>query len=595
MRAGLCAALLAALQLLTGGAEIIIQTWLFIGVIALFRAGTGKVGWLKVSAGSVLIVIFAGALAAAQIFPFLELLEHSQRSGQASGGAGAVGALPVVGWMNYLVPLFRFVETPSGVFAQIGQSWTGSYYIGIGVISAALLACFGARDIRALALGALAILAILLAMGSKAYLYDWLAAALPVVGHVRFPVKFVFSANFAILCMAAIGWAWLEKGGTLRPVQPRKALAVGAGLAACMAGIAVYNSLFPIPGVPVSPGNWSALRAMAFLGAFVALTIAISGRWPRWGARARILTMLLLWADVLTHAPDLAPTVPAGILAPGQAREFFDWGNELRPGTTRAMLSPEALLKLLSSSKADLPLDTTARRLALLMNYNLLDNAAKVDGFYSMDLAAYLEVFKHLYFTTNSMDGLRRFLAISHVSNPSNILDWVQRSNHLSMVTAGQKPVFAAPADALRALLGESFDPAAVVLLPLAAADRIQAKQNNRCIISDLHFFNHALRFRTQAAEPSMVVISQAYYPYWAASVDGEPVAMWKANYAFQAIEVPSGDHHVLLRFESRSFTLGLAVSGVALALWALLWLATDHAFQRAVTGWRWLRGRSKA
>jgi uncharacterized membrane protein YfhO len=66
-----------------------------------------------------------------------------------------------------------------------------------------------------------------------------------------------------------------------------------------------------------------------------------------------------------------------------------------------------------------------------------------------------------------------------------------------------------------------------------------------------------------------MVNISQSFYAPWKAYVDGAPVPLWCANHAFQAVQVPAGQHHLLLRYEDRRFRLGAWISG-SLALLAL-------------------------
>ena len=46
-----------------------------------------------------------------------------------------------------------------------------------------------------------------------------------------------------------------------------------------------------------------------------------------------------------------------------------------------------------------------------------------------------------------------------------------------------------------------------------------------------------------------LLVISQPYYPGWRASVDGEPVPIYRADYLLQAIQVEAGNHRVELSY----------------------------------------------
>ena len=63
----------------------------------------------------------------------------------------------------------------------------------------------------------------------------------------------------------------------------------------------------------------------------------------------------------------------------------------------------------------------------------------------------------------------------------------------------------------------------------------------------------------------TMVVVAQTYYHPWRAYVDGQPVRLWRANYAFQALVVPAGTHRVKLVYEDRRFYFGATVSLVTL------------------------------
>lgn len=73
---------------------------------------------------------------------------------------------------------------------------------------------------------------------------------------------------------------------------------------------------------------------------------------------------------------------------------------------------------------------------------------------------------------------------------------------------------------------------------------------------------------RVDAPAPGFVFLSEPYYSERRAFVDGEPVTSLKANLAFTAVPVPSGRHHVELRYVPRSFQLGLGVSVLTLLAW---------------------------
>lgn len=63
-----------------------------------------------------------------------------------------------------------------------------------------------------------------------------------------------------------------------------------------------------------------------------------------------------------------------------------------------------------------------------------------------------------------------------------------------------------------------------------------------------------------------MYFISDAYYPGWKAYVDGKEVKIYRANYAFRAVSVPSSDTEVIFKYQPKSFFNGIKI-GLASAI----------------------------
>src|SRR5581483_10714159 len=561
------AAVIAALQLLTGGAEVILQTWLLLAALFVVHVCKRQTRPGRLIARISLPAVLALGLSAAQLLPFLDLLEHSQRnSGYGAGGAAKIGAMPLSGWLNCVVPLFHCAPNAQGVYMQNGQSWTASYYLGIGTLALAAVGAWRSRDWRPRLLAALTLFGLLMALGSRAYIYDFVKRVVPLLGFLRFPVKFMVLPVFAMPLLAAFGLGALSSSQA-RPRSPewaflRRVSVVLIGLVAAIIGFVwMHAAVGESPWVVT--GN-AFVRAL-FLCLVIGCLAPISGQIKiKHALLPAVCLITLFWLDVLTHSPNLSPTVPTSALAPDVIRQFFKWDDQLRPGTSRAMLSQSALWKMLSTGVADPEQDTTGRRLSLSMDYNLLDHVAKFDGFYSLDLKEYLELFKRVYFMTNQADPLKDFLGVSRVTSPDSVVDWTNRSSFLPLVTAGQSPIFSDEPRTLEALFSPGFDPRHSVYLPLEARDEIHATQSSaRAVLT--HFSAHELRIEAEAEAPALIVVAQSFYHPWRAFVDGQPSTLWRANYAFQAVEVPAGKHQVRLVYVDRAFQSGCAVSAVSL------------------------------
>jgi len=96
------------------------------------------------------------------------------------------------------------------------------------------------------------------------------------------------------------------------------------------------------------------------------------------------------------------------------------------------------------------------------------------------------------------------------------------------------------------------------------------------------------LSLEATTAHPGFVVVAETAHPRWAASMDGRPVAILRANYLAQAIPVPAGTHRVELRFEPGILLPALAfftVTGVVALLSVLVLGGIDLGQALAGTG----------
>jgi hypothetical protein len=84
------------------------------------------------------------------------------------------------------------------------------------------------------------------------------------------------------------------------------------------------------------------------------------------------------------------------------------------------------------------------------------------------------------------------------------------------------------------------------------------------------------VEMEAELERPGFVVVSNAYFKGWTATVDGKPAPILRGNRAMQAVPVSGGKHRIELKYSCRSTMIGGVVS---IAGW--LWL-----------GWRALRRR---
>jgi hypothetical protein len=563
------ATLAGAMQMLAGGPETIVVTWLLL--LLLVGGDWFHEGCLRRRLVSRFLAmgVLVALICAVQLLPFLELLAHSQRDSGYSASTHD-WCMPFWGWANFLVPLFRTTATAQGLYLQNGQYWTSSYYAGIGTVLLAAIAVWRLRNWRVRALAALVLLGLVLALGDATLLYRGLRACFPGLGFVRYPVKFVILVLAIAPLLAAFGVAALD--GQHR--QSRRFELIGALLMLLLVGLIVaLDGKSSLPEDAWRATWQSGLSRAAFL--IIAFLFTAVLLWSE--GRCRILfgcfLLVLFWLDFLTHAPTQNPGAKPSVYAPGWARTQLALRPDPRLGVSRVMLAPAALEFLRYNPLASLEETYLRNRLALRVNCNLLDEVPQIDGFFSLTPR---EVWRVTALPCDhpeqSFPGLLDFLGVAQTTVPGKTLDWAPRPSAMPLITIGQKPVFADDRTAFDALSQTNLDLRHMVFLPLDARASISATQQTSAQVLDPRFAHRSVSFQTEAPAASLVVISQTHYPAWKAYVDGLPATLWRANYAFQALEVPLGNHQVQLVYKDRKLLAGAVLSGLGLLACAGLW-----------------------
>jgi len=79
---------------------------------------------------------------------------------------------------------------------------------------------------------------------------------------------------------------------------------------------------------------------------------------------------------------------------------------------------------------------------------------------------------------------------------------------------------------------------------------------------------------KTRATAPGLLVLSDTDYPGWKARVDGNETPVYRTNYAFRGVIVPSGAHTVLFYYDPASVRLGIAISILSVIVWVgVVWV----------------------
>ncbi len=611
------AALAGTMQMLTGVPELVVMTWGLLGVLLIAEAWPSggisnfhfSIGDLQLPLRFVAVVSLIAALSAAQLLPFFDLLAHSQRD---ASYRDARWPMPPWGWANFLVPLFRYGQTPQGFWIQVGQEFLSSYYLGLAPLALALVAVWKSRERRVWLLAGTTAFALVMALGDAGYLYTALKNLLPGGGIARFPVKFVLLAAFTVPMLAAFGLAWLMSGGSRReeaasgnakcemrnaesggapnsdsaisqvttfaPNRSSALLAIGLALVAGVAVIIWLGQQHQLQYDRWPETRANALARLAWLAAALGAVTGAAGAWAS-PARERFLAagalLVLLATDPLTHQPNQTPRIGSGVVQKLPEREAPGFYRLVPDDTRRFFISPARERTLLLSGEPSWVDDYWTKRLTFWSHLNLLDSVAKINGSSTLQLREQADIQRRLYPTSPdtapSATALKSMLGVHIVTADQGEPLWKWQRESLPLVATGAQVEFMSAAESLEALFSARFDPRRVVFLPPEAAGSVPTNATN-ARVTTRRFAAHDILAEIETDAPTLVTVAQSFYHPWKAFVDGQPAKLWRANYAFQALAVPAGKHTVRLVYVDEKFRLGVGISLVGLTVCGFLW-----------------------
>lgn len=427
------------------------------------------------------------------------------------------------------------------------------YNDGVPGFLALSLACLalllpGRGRVRTAALLAIGGLALIVSFPLHAPLYGWLRE-LPVLGDFRFPFRYRFLTNLALAAAAGVGAAHL-----LRLLAPRPRLA-SAAVAAVFVAFAftvtwpLLHSTRPFPrSVPPAPTVADELRE--------------SGVDLPLGGHQRIYWAELHGKRGRDRAFDVVYDMEPMTLA--RTAEFVTFFETGRPST---LLTPPH--KLGGESRDG---DWVSAPF-----YGLL--GLPMDG----ERARLLDLLSARWIVTPSPPGWLddRYRRISAPDAELSVFE-----NPHALPRAYRVPgALRSPARlgrALGGLLDDEFDPARHVLLESppprllrSAAAKLRDPQSSASIE---RYDEESVVLRTNGARPGVVVLTDAWYPGWLATVDGRQAPLLRANVAFRGVVVPAGEHVIEMHYRPTSRRRGTWLAAVAMVGLGVAWFRPRRA-----------------
>ena len=549
------------------------------------------------------ICINGTLLAAAQLLPAMELTRLSYRQ----------GGIPIDEAVAYAVDRTSILETVLPTFWSLpNQEVTG--YVGVTALVLAV-AAVGVSPARrtALALLFLTALALTLALGVYTPLYDYLYRFVPLFNSFRAPGRWVLVSGFALAGLAALG-ADALRWRSCPLARERLAARFSFALTAAAAGLALIclrsNVVHAIQWLPHA--RVAVLWMLAGAGSAALALAGLFSPWP-WPRLALVGVLALELAFAAHEAEYNRPgdsslysgTPPVVALFPASSGGA-DGRAESRVLSlaVEERLDPERFGRAVPTGDGDFKRYASMRE-ALKPNLGVVYGLPTIDGYDggllpTRDYARFksllitgetpvphltlppqvagkadarlLAAFGVRYVLTDGREGApgegwhlreaapgaawlyENALGTTRVLFPDRVVgepDPDEAARLLAGSDLTQLAVVSGPVDPAIAALGDAIRP-------------ITPPERRSTTVVD--YRNHVVELRAEVDRPSLLVLTDSYYPGWRAAVDGQPVSIALVDGLFRGVVVPSGTHQVRFWFDPLSVKLGAAISCLAIA-----------------------------
>lgn len=571
-----------ALSFLAGHSQIVFVSIL---ALALYAGFLSLLDWRSTKGRPILLagaIVLGGlALAAVQLFPTI-----------ATVGATTRSRIPYVEAMSYSFPKSHLAllgfpylfgsHFAAGPYAQgYGGLWNLTEMSGYPGMAAAVLAAVGIgairRDRRVAALGAVGLVTLALAMGPATPL-SRLFFRLPVYGQFRSWARYIVVVDLVVALLAGYGVAVLRN-------QPRRAfrtllpglamVSLIAGAAIVLPGLEQIRRLIPhgLPApaaliVPAAAGGLGIVCAFLLLRhskagtVAVVLLIALDGllsfgwfyEWRTGGHTIRELnrdldsSMGYSWGRVedVTGGIDRYLFVGGNVGPIGREFVHVTDMKRIRSANGNDPLAPREYLEAVGMTPWGAVYSTEdiwredSRILDLLrISTVLLDpNSSE---------------------PSPAEDSLLRG---GSAIGGGNLVRYEYKPRLPQAFVVGSTTLRPRP-DVLSALRGRTpFDPAQVGLIESVCPMCPTGPPGSAGNVQGTRWGLNSLVVDVVSSRAGLLVVSQAWFPGWHATVDGREVPVVRVDGLVQGIPIASdGRHRVMLNYRAPGLYLGLAVS----------------------------------
>lgn len=573
---------------------------------------------IRVSVVISLAMLLALGLAAVQLVPFFELLQHTERASALHEGYFLFGSLPPSRLITLLMPNYFGSPANASFWGHMEPGMFGEYcgYVGILPLLLALAGVTSSRRKEIRLFGAVLLISLLFALGEFFPLYRFLRF-LPVFGSTRIPARFLMPAAFALSVLSAFGLNVLCN--RIREDSARTVswtLLYGSALLTAL-GIfvaVIRPELFRLgqygqflTGLPAEshayPRIQAAMSPMLGSGLIHFALITLSCLAFGWVIRTGkvqsvyIMALLIVAVDLAAFNVPMNAHAPRDTLLsePKVARVIKEQGDGRLYVVTELGVSSGTYRHPTSTGWYGKGSEYIGCTEMLDGNLPLLYRLHCINGMTTLMLADY----KGVLSATDVYGARIRF----PVAPDSPLLDALgvhyllsqqplQREGYQLVADLGDGLLYRNPWALPQAFLvdvwtshdkpqsfHETLSQQAYKSIPevhlLGVPDPIASEQDRFGFqpVTRLEYGTNRVEVHWNGGIDALLVMLDKHYPGWKARINGREERIWQVNGAFRAVRVKPSDNSLVLTFEPFSVRLGTFITAVSLLVVIVLWV----------------------
>jgi hypothetical protein len=562
-----------------------------------------RVPWLRIGLAGMLAAVTAGCMVATAVLPRLTVISRSNLASLYESGAASSGDS---GWA-----VWQLVNRFTGVMVREGR-----WYLGMAGLAAIFIAwpLLGRRkDVPFFSLYSVGVLAMILRHSPVTWLFDQLPRFQSLHNHSPDRILIVFFIGPAVLTAAIIDAA-LDRSWKPPPIG-RRIAAPTLPLMLFGAGV-IWVQRVSADWIP-----WSRLLLVLLTCAGVGLAMIR----PR-PILVRLGVLLLLMVVLYDPAARIALDRHNDSVAADLASEITEANTQPTAGAAwlRSKLQTEGPFRFFGydvsiltgpsgrSTYVNAHYDLATANL-LVNNRSIRLGLEDIQGYNPVQLRRYVAFIGTMNGETQSyhlatvLEGgitssLLNLLSVRYVVVPVNvppdrpdllnlaaryptvysdadirILENMQALPRVWLVHAAQTVTSDQVLPKIQ--LGE-IDPGKVALLETTAPKLRQPDDSSAETVSIDRMSDDEIRLSVTVTERALVMLSEVWDPGWSASLDGDAVRIYRADYLLRALLVNPGRHEIDLRFRATDVRNTLLLWSIPLPLLAAILIA-EYVLQR--------------